>query len=67
MTDTGDDPDAVLASAGDALADALVAAATDESLRGRLTAAGLERSAGFRWATTVERTDAVIERLLDAA
>jgi glycosyltransferase involved in cell wall biosynthesis len=47
-------------------AEALVAAATDESARHRLVEAGLERAARFTWERTASETDAVIQRLLGA-
>ena len=49
-----------------ALADALAAAVTDETLRARLIPAGLERAAGFSWLRSAELTDAVIGEVLDA-
>ncbi len=49
-----------------ALADAAVAAATDVSLRARLTAAGTARADGFSWARTAEQTDAAIAGVLHA-
>jgi glycosyltransferase involved in cell wall biosynthesis len=47
-----------------ALADALVAAVSDQELRSRLRDAGLARAAGFSWEKTAERADAVLERVL---
>ena len=49
----------------DALADALVAAATDVDVRSELIEQGLERAAGFSWNRSAELTDAVIGDLLD--
>lgn len=46
------------------LADALVAAACDQSLRARLIAAGLRRAAGFPWRRTAVLTDRAIGELL---
>jgi glycosyltransferase involved in cell wall biosynthesis len=46
-----------------AIADAVLAAAGDETERERLIAAGRERAAGFSWARTTRETDAAIERL----
>ena len=51
---------------GAGLADALVAAATDEDLRARLVPAGLERAAHFTWTRSAELTDAVIGEVLGA-
>jgi glycosyltransferase involved in cell wall biosynthesis len=48
----------------DELAAAAVAAATDESVRGPLIAAGLEVAAARPWSRTAELTDAVIGHLL---
>jgi glycosyltransferase involved in cell wall biosynthesis len=44
----------------DALADAVVRAATDESLRAALIERGLARARRFSWQATAERTDAVL-------
>jgi glycosyltransferase involved in cell wall biosynthesis len=49
---------------GGALAGAVLAAARDEALRGRLSAAGLERARAFTWARAAELTDREIGRLL---
>ncbi|MEA2449692.1 MAG: hypothetical protein QOG63_1624 [Thermoleophilaceae bacterium] len=46
-----------------ALADAVVAAASDESERTRLIAAGAERAARFTWDRTARSTHAALERL----
>jgi glycosyltransferase involved in cell wall biosynthesis len=51
---------------GDALADALVTAATEDDVRRGLIAHGLERAAGFSWDHSAELTDAVIGDLLEA-
>ena len=48
---------------GAALADAVVAAATDEPLRERLTRAGLRRSARFTWVRAADATDALLRSL----
>jgi glycosyltransferase involved in cell wall biosynthesis len=45
-------------------ADALLSAATDQSVRERLGRAGVERAAGFSWQRSAELTDAVIAELL---
>jgi glycosyltransferase involved in cell wall biosynthesis len=50
---------------GDAVADLLVTAATDEDLRPKLIERGLERAAGFSWKRSAELTDAVIGDLLE--
>ncbi|MHB8594771.1 MAG: glycosyltransferase, partial [Acidimicrobiales bacterium] len=50
-------------SSGDAIAEALVAAAADEPLRSRLAAAGRAHSAGLTWADTARRHVAVWESL----
>lgn len=50
----------------EALADALVTAATDADVRRELIQHGLERAAGFSWNRSAELTDAVIGHLLDA-
>jgi GT2 family glycosyltransferase/glycosyltransferase involved in cell wall biosynthesis len=50
---------------GNALAEALAAAVTDESERRRLIAAGLERAARLSWSRSVQLTDAVIGEVLD--
>jgi glycosyltransferase involved in cell wall biosynthesis len=57
---------ALLVDPGDpaAIADAVLAAATDGGLRERLRAAGLERSAGFTWEATARATDRVVSGLL---
>ena len=47
-----------------AIADAAVAVMTDEALRARLVAAGLERQAGFTWARAAEGTLESYERAL---
>ena len=49
---------------GAALADAVLRAATEQPLRERLSAAGVERAAGFTWDRSAESTDRVIEELL---
>jgi GT2 family glycosyltransferase/glycosyltransferase involved in cell wall biosynthesis len=49
----------------DALAEALAAAVTDESLRARLIGAGLARAAQLTWTRSVQLTDAVISEVLD--
>jgi glycosyltransferase involved in cell wall biosynthesis len=49
------------------LADAVIAAAFDETLRQRLRAAGLERAAAYSWPRAVRQTDAVIDELFEAA
>jgi glycosyltransferase involved in cell wall biosynthesis len=46
-----------------ALVEAVIAAAGEEGLRGRLIAAGLRRAAAFSWSRTAALTDAAIERL----
>jgi glycosyltransferase involved in cell wall biosynthesis len=46
------------------LTDALVAASSDEELRGRLTDAGLRRAASYSWQRTTELTDRAIGDLL---
>jgi len=58
---------ALLVDPGDgaALAGALVSAATDDQVRERLTAAGLERAACFTWQRTAQLTDDVVGRLLE--
>jgi glycosyltransferase involved in cell wall biosynthesis len=48
------------------LADAVLAAATDDRLRTSLIARGLARAARFPWQATVERTDALLGGLLEA-
>jgi glycosyltransferase involved in cell wall biosynthesis len=48
----------------EALAEALHRVAADQSLRERLRGAGLERAAGFSWAASAERTDALLSELL---
>ncbi|MBN1529344.1 MAG: glycosyltransferase family 4 protein [Thermoleophilaceae bacterium] len=50
----------------EALAAAVVAAATDEGLRERLRPAGLERAARFTWRATAEAADGAIAGLLRA-
>jgi glycosyltransferase involved in cell wall biosynthesis len=50
---------------GAALAEALVVAASDETVRDRLVRAGLERAAPFTWTRSAELTDAVIGEVLD--
>jgi glycosyltransferase involved in cell wall biosynthesis len=50
----------------EALADAVVRAATEPSLRARLAAGGRERAAGFTWERSAELTDRLIEKLLEA-
>jgi glycosyltransferase involved in cell wall biosynthesis len=50
----------------EALADALVTAATDADVRRELIQHGLERAAAFSWNRSAELTDAVIGHLLDA-
>ena len=45
-------------------AEALVSAATEESVRTPLVAAGLERAAGLTWERTAEATDRLISELL---
>lgn len=50
-----------------ALAAAVVAAATDESLRDRLRAGGLRRAAALTWDATAARTHGLLTRLADAA
>jgi glycosyltransferase involved in cell wall biosynthesis len=47
-----------------ALAAAVLAAATDEDLRSRLAAGGLERARRFSWARSAELTDRAIGGLL---
>lgn len=47
-----------------AIADAAVAAMTDDALRDRLVAAGLERQAGFTWARAAEGTLESYERAI---
>ncbi|MBD0282481.1 MAG: glycosyltransferase [Thermoleophilaceae bacterium] len=49
---------------GDALADALEAAVSDDALRSRLGASGLERAARLTWNRSAELTDAVIGDVL---
>jgi glycosyltransferase involved in cell wall biosynthesis len=49
---------------GDAFADAVRAAATEEGLRDRLVGAGRERAARFTWERAAEGTDALIGELL---
>jgi glycosyltransferase involved in cell wall biosynthesis len=48
----------------DALCDAVLDAAGDETLRSRLIAAGRSRAAGYSWAATARRTDEAIEHAL---
>lgn len=50
-----------------ALTAAVLSAATDESVRARLTALGRERAAGFTWARSAEITNAEISALLEQA
>ncbi len=50
----------------EAIADAVVAAATDERLRTRLRAAGLKRSAEHTWERTAWQTHDLLDRLADA-
>jgi glycosyltransferase involved in cell wall biosynthesis len=47
-----------------ALVEAVLAASSEEHLRGRLIAAGVRRAAAFSWSRTAALTDAAIERLL---
>jgi glycosyltransferase involved in cell wall biosynthesis len=47
-----------------ALADAVVAAASDEDLRGRLRAAGLRRAASFTWERTAREVHALLVSLI---
>jgi glycosyltransferase involved in cell wall biosynthesis len=49
------------------LADAVIAATCDDTLRSRLRAAGLNRAAAHSWARAVCETDAAIDELLEAA
>jgi hypothetical protein len=42
------------------VAEALVAACTEEATATRLRAAGLQRAAGLSWSATVEAVDAVL-------
>ncbi len=53
------------AAHGDEFAEALLAAACDESLRERLIPAGRRRAAGYTWKRTAEATDRAIGLLLD--
>lgn len=46
-----------------AIADAAVRTATDRALRGRLTAAGLQRAAEFSWDGATRSIDERFERL----
>jgi glycosyltransferase involved in cell wall biosynthesis len=46
----------------DLIAEAVVAAATDDATAARLRAAGLSRAAGFSWAHTAEAVDAILRR-----
>jgi glycosyltransferase involved in cell wall biosynthesis len=57
---------ALLVEPGDpeALADAVIRAATDERARGALVAAGLERAAEFSWDRSARLTDEAIAELL---
>jgi glycosyltransferase involved in cell wall biosynthesis len=48
-----------------ALAEALTTASTDEALRARLVAAGLERASRFSWDHAAAATDAVIDEVLE--
>jgi glycosyltransferase involved in cell wall biosynthesis len=50
---------------GDELADAIVAAACDQSLRARLIAAGLRRAASYPWRRTAVLTDRAMGQLLE--
>jgi len=50
----------------DAVATALVAAASDQALRERLTVAGLDHASRYRWRRTAELTDRVMSELLGA-
>jgi glycosyltransferase involved in cell wall biosynthesis len=50
-------------SSDKALAEALLSAATDESLRARLRTAGRARAAQFSWARTAQLTDQAIDRV----
>jgi glycosyltransferase involved in cell wall biosynthesis len=50
---------------GDALAAALATAATDDAVRAKLVAAGLERASRFTWDRAAAATDAVIEGVLE--
>jgi glycosyltransferase involved in cell wall biosynthesis len=50
---------------GHALADALATAVTDDALREKLVAAGLERASGFSWDRAAVATDAVIGEVLE--
>lgn len=56
--------DAGLLTEPEQLADAVVMAAADESLRGRMIAAGRRRAAEFSWTRTVAETDHVLGELL---
>ena len=47
------------------LADAVVAAACDQSLRARLIAAGLRRAAAYPWRRTAVLTDRAMGKLLE--
>jgi glycosyltransferase involved in cell wall biosynthesis len=47
-----------------AFADALLSATTDEPVRERLGAAGVERAVGFSWQRTADLTDALLGELL---
>ncbi len=51
----------------DGFAQAMLAAACDETLRANLIAAGRRRAATFPWSATAELTDAVIGDLLEGA
>jgi glycosyltransferase involved in cell wall biosynthesis len=51
-------------SDADGVAAAVLAAATDEPLRSRLTQRGLERASAFPWARTAELTDRELAKLL---
>jgi len=57
---------ALVADPSDAsqFAEAVLRAATDDDVRGRLIAAGLERAAQYTWARTAELTDALLTALL---
>jgi glycosyltransferase involved in cell wall biosynthesis len=59
-------PDALMADPHDlgSFTEAVIAAATDEPLRARLTEAGPRRAALFSWSRTAELTDRAIERAL---
>jgi glycosyltransferase involved in cell wall biosynthesis len=67
LAEIGGEGAALLADPSDekALADGLVALATDEALRTRLRARGLERARDFSWERTGRETAAVYQEVYD--